>query len=364
MKVLHLDSGLGWRGGQQQISYLASGMARFPQVEQFFVLPPASPLKTKVEELNLACYPLPLRSEADPVSLSGLARLTRRLQPDLLHSHDARTLGLAAILRALGAAKRIVAHRRVEFPIRKNLFSKWKYREVPSELIAVSQHIRTRLAEFGVKQDKISVVYDGVELTDVRPSIDRDQVRGNLGMDKEALVLGCIGHFTAEKGHGDLIRAFAQIHEGHSNARLLLVGDGPLKDQYRHLIHKLNLGQNVILAGIASDLREFLAAMDIFVFPSVSEGLGSVLLMAMANRLPVAASRVGGIPEIVIDGQTGFLFPPGDSISLAKCVLLAIDDRLRLRHCAENAAERVREHFSTTRMVEETYRIYSNVLSR
>jgi L-malate glycosyltransferase len=220
------------------------------------------------------------------------------------------------------------------------------------------------LIEYGVKREKISVVYDGVENTELLPSIDRDQVRGNLGMDKEALVLGCIGHFTAEKGHADLIKAFAQIHEGHPNAKLLLVGDGPLKDQYRHLIHKLNLGQRVILAGIASDLREFLAAMDIFVFPSVSEGLGSVLLMAMANRLPVAASRVGGIPEIVIDGQTGFLFPPGDSISLAKCVLHAIDDRFRLRHCAEKAAERVREHFSITRMVEETYRIYSNVLSR
>ena len=132
MKVLHLDSGSEWRGGQQQVAYLASGLKQHAGVEQYFVLPPEGRLRKEIEALNLTCFPLSLKSEADPISLLRLKLLLRRLKPDLIHAHDARTLGLAAILKAMGATQPIVAHRRVIFPIKNNSFSKWKYQQAPA----------------------------------------------------------------------------------------------------------------------------------------------------------------------------------------------------------------------------------------
>jgi glycosyltransferase involved in cell wall biosynthesis len=362
MKVLHLDSGPDWRGGQQQLAYLASGLLRHAGVEQFFGLGPASRLRKEIEGLNLTCYPLSLRSEADPIALSRLILLLRRLQPDLIHAHDARSLGLAAILRAVGASQPIVAHRRVIFPIKNNSFSKWKYQQVPTCIIAVSWHIRHLLLNYGIAPERIKVVYDSAEVPEVLPEAIRDRARERLGLDRKSLILGCVGHFTTEKGHADLIKGFFRIQTQFPEARLLLIGDGPLKDQYRQLIVQLNLSQKVILPGMIPDLRDSLAAMDLFVFPSVSEGLGSVLLKAMAHRVPVFASRVGGIPEIVIEGKTGFLFSPGDPVALADCVLLALRDLDHIRRCTENAAQRITTEFSITKMAQDTARIYSNVL--
>lgn len=362
MKVLHLDSGTEWRGGQQQVAYLASGLKQQAGVEQYFVLPRGSRLRREIEDLNLTCFPLSLKSEADPVSLSRLGLLLRRLKPDLIHAHDARTLGLAAILRAVGSSQPIVAHRRVIFPIKNSSFSKWKYHQVPACIIAVSWHIRHLLLNYGVPAGRISVVYDSTELPEPLPEAIRDQARERLGLDRKNLIIGCVGHFTEEKGHTDLIKGFFRIQTQFPEARLILIGDGPLKDHYRQLIIQLALSQKIYLPGMIPDLRDSFAAMDLFVFPSVAEGLGSVLLKAMAHHVPVFASRVGGIPEIVIEGKTGFLFSPGDPVALADCVLQALSDLDNIRRCTENAAKRIQSEFSITKMAQDTARIYSNVL--
>ena len=362
MKVLHLDSGCDWRGGQQQVAYLASGLMRQAGVEQYFVLPPASQLKKEIEDLNLTCYPLTLRSEVDPISLPKLWLLLRRLKPDLIHAHDARSFGLATILKAMGATQPIVSHRRVIFPIKDNSFSKWKYKQASACIIAVSWHIRHLLLNYGIAPGRIKVVYDCAEFPEPLPVAMRDQARERLGLDKKNLLLGCVGHFTAEKGHADLIKGFFRIQSQFPEARLLIIGDGPLKEQYRQLITQLNLSQKVYLPGLILDLHDSFAAMDLFVFPSISEGLGSVLLQAMAHRVPVFASRVGGIPEIVIEGKTGFLFSPGDPIALAECVLRALSDFDNIRRCRENAVRRIQSEFSITKMAQDTARIYSNVL--
>ena len=362
MKVLHLDSGSDWRGGQQQVAYLASGLMRHAGVEQYFVLSPASRLKKEIEDLNLTCYPLSLGGEADPISLLRLGLLIRRLKPDLIHAHDARTLGLAAILKAVGASQPIVGHRRVIFPIKNNSFSKWKYQQAPACMIAVSWHIRHLLLNYGIAPGRINVVYDSTELPEAISEAVRDQARERLGLGRENLLLGCVGQFTEEKGHADLIKGFFRIQTQFPEARLILIGDGPLKEQYRQMITQLDLSRKVFLPGLILDLHDSFAAMDLFVFPSVSEGLGSVLLQAMAHRVPVFASRVGGIPEIVIEGKTGFLFSPGDPVALADCVLRALSDFDPIRRCKENAVQRIQSEFSITRMAEEIARIYSNVL--
>lgn len=358
MKVLHLDSGLEWRGGQQQVFYLASGLAR-AGVEQQLVLRRGSALARRAIESGLPHITLPLRSEADLVSAIKLRSVIGRFQPQIVHAHDGRTLGLAAAARAMGARSRFIAARRVAFTLRRNPLSAIKYQTVASRIIAVSQFVRDLLVSSGIDRRHVEVVYDGFDLNAASvPALARQR----LGIPAEARLIGCAGQFVPEKGHALLIRAFGRISQAIPNAVLMLIGDGELKGEYLSLVQQLNLEGRVVFPGFAPDLETALSGLDLFVFPSLHEGLGSSLLTAMACEVPVCASRTGGIPEIIEDGKTGYLFTPGDPEAIAESVLLALQSPQRIHALVKAAAEAVLQRFSVARMVQETREVYTNVL--
>ena len=362
MRILHLDSGPDWRGGQQQVEYLVTGLKRLG-VEQHLVLRGNGKLAGRIHQTGLPVSSLPFSSELSPESIVRLWKIAGQFQPDLIHAHDSRTLGLAAILKLLGQEAKLVAARRVAFGISKNIFWKLKYQRAADRLITVSKFIREQLLKAGIGSDKIDVVYDGWASDEVGAGEARTQARRSLGLAESEWVLGCIGQFTSEKGHEVLIRGVKKLWETCPGVRLVLVGDGPLRKRYETLIGELGLVSQVIFPGFVADLNCLVSAFDVFVFPSLSEGLGSTLLMVMAHHVPVCASRVGGIPELVIEGQTGSLFQPGDAQALADTVLQCAHDKVLTQKMAETAYQRVKSEFSVERMVSETYKIYANVLT-
>jgi L-malate glycosyltransferase len=298
-----------------------------------------------------------------PESIFKLWKIARQFQPDLIHAHDSRTLGLAAILKLLGQEVKLVAARRVAFQIRKNIFWRLKYQRAVDRIITVSKFIREQLLKAGIGSDKVEVVYDGWTSDEVGSGEARSLARRSFGLTESEWVLGCIGQFTSEKGHEVLIRGVKKLRERCQKVRLVLVGDGPLRKRYERMIGELGLVSQVIFPGFVTDLNCLVPAFDLFVFPSLSEGLGSTLLMVMAHHVPVCASRVGGIPELVIEGETGSLFEPGDAQALADTVLKCTHDRALTQKMAETAYHRVKSEFSVERMVSETYKIYVNVLT-
>jgi glycosyltransferase involved in cell wall biosynthesis len=171
-----------------------------------------------------------------------------------------------------------------------------------------------------------------------------------------------VGQFVAEKGHEFLIRAFAHIRRPIPHAILVLIGEGELESQYRMLVQQLDLECKVLFHGFVSDLGSVLPALDLFVFPSLHEGLGSSLLAAMACEVPICASRTGGIPEIIQDGVTGYLFNPGDVAATAQSVLEALKSPQRSCELTKAAAKTVAQRFSVAHMVEATREVYANVL--
>jgi len=358
MNVLHLDSGLVFRGGQQQVLQLALGLARVG-VEQQLVLRSGSVFERRAAEARLPFTTLSFRSEGDLISALQLRTVIRRFQPQIVHAHDARTLGLAAVTWAMGSRSRIIAARRVAFPLRSNPLTAIKYRSVAQRIIAVSQYVRNLLVASGVEERRVDVVYDGVELNTVSQKSDS---RRTLGVEAEACLIGCVGQFVAEKGHEFLIRAFAHIRQVIPPAILMLIGDGELKGEYRMLIQELGLEGKVLLQGFVPDLGLVLPALDLFVFPSLHEGLGSSLLAAMACEVPICASRTGGIPEIIEDGITGYLFNPGDVAAITQSVLEALQSPQRTCDLAKAAAKTATQRFSVAHMVEATREVYANVL--
>jgi L-malate glycosyltransferase len=359
MKVLHLDSGMAFRGGQQQVLQLAIGLARVG-VEQQLVLRSGSAFEQRAAEANLPLTTLPFRSEGDLASALQLRKLIARFNPEIVHAHDARTLGLSALTWAIGTRSRIIAARRVAFPLRRNPLTAVKYRKVARRIVAVSKYVRELLVASGVEERRIDVVYDGFDLNRV---VHRSNSRKGLGgVGANACLIGSAGHFVAEKGHESLIHAFAGISQVLPDAMLVLIGDGELRDQYRLLVQQLSLEEKVIFPGFVADLASVLPALDVFVFPSLHEGLGSSLLAAMACEVPICASRTGGIPEIIQDGVTGYLFNPGDAASITESVLGALRSAQRSRDLAGAAAKTALQRFSVSRMVEATREVYANVL--
>lgn len=362
MKVLHLDSGREWRGGQQQLFLLATGLRRYDAVEQQMVLRQDSVLVQRLMEEGIPVTVLPFCCEADLVSAVRLRQLIGRFRPDVIHVHDSRTLGVLATATMLGHDSKVVAARRVAFPLKRNPLTRLKYNRLSDRIIAVSRFICEMLMAAGIDSGRVEVVYDGIEWPGDNRPITRAEARGQIRVAEDAFLIGCVGQFTAEKGHDVLISAFAKVAAAFPPAQLLLVGEGELRGQYLQQAEGLGVANKILLPGFVRDLERVWPALDLFVFPSRSEGLGSSLLMAMAHGVPVCASRTGGIPEVVTDGTTGYLFPSGDADTLSQCVLAIIRNPGQSRMLALNARERVRQRFTADRMIQETYKVYTNVL--
>ncbi|WP_447972458.1 glycosyltransferase family 4 protein [Nitrospira sp. Kam-Ns4a] len=211
--------------------------------------------------------------------------------------------------------------------------------------------------------DRFAVIPSGIELDRFRraTAAPRRPPRG-VALPPEAIVVGSVGWLTPVKGHRVLIEAAARLHRAHDRLHLLLVGSGALRGELERLVERLGLRDRVHFLGHRDDVPACLAAMDLFVLPSLNEGMGRALVEAMAAGRPVIASRVGGVPAIVEDGRTGRLVPPGDPAALAA----ALDDLLRhpdrARALGEAAARAIGERFGAAAMARAVEQVYEEAL--
>jgi glycosyltransferase involved in cell wall biosynthesis len=229
-------------------------------------------------------------------------------------------------------------------------------------VVTVSDFIRQWAIRCGIPHSKIELIPDGIEIPPELPTPEtRAKVRAQWGFGESEFVMGQVGAFAPEKGQDVALAALQQLTPCFPQARLLLAGEGPtLKDL--EITQKCKaLGDRVRLCGAIENLAEFFPALDLFVMPSKSEGLGSSALMAMSYGLPVVASRVGGLPEVVEEARTGWLVEPASPSALANAILAAASDRTRLKQWGLNGRERARQ-FSVDIMVERTEALYCRLL--
>ena len=234
--------------------------------------------------------------------------------------------------------------------------------------IAVSDAVRQAIhRDEAIPLDRIEVVYNGIDIDALDAHgccREAERARHQIGDDE--LVVGCVANFNAVKRHVTLIEAVDRLRRSYPQLklRLVLTGDGPERPNIEQRIHELNLGDTVILAGRSEQPTGALLAADIFVLPSESEGFSNAIVQAMACRRPVVACRVGGNPEAVDEGTTGFLVEPGDAEALARGIeplLLDIDLRRRM---GEAGRERALQHFSIDAMMRRTQQIVEDEIAR
>ena len=250
---------------------------------------------------------------------------------------------------------RRVASRQVAFPPRHPLIHRWKYTKTCHGIIANSESVRRLLIATGIPAVNIEVIPPGIEFPADLPNAGfRAQARRRWAFSNDDFVIGHAGAFTREKGQDVALEAARLLAPKLPNARMLLAGDGPERRKQTEGI--------AILPGFLGDLSEFYAALDLFIMPSRSEGWGLTALQAMANGLAVIASDVGGLPELVEPGKTGWLVPPDSPRALADAIETAASDPTRRCEYGRNARERA-ARFSIQRTVELTEQFYARLLA-
>jgi glycosyltransferase involved in cell wall biosynthesis len=219
------------------------------------------------------------------------------------------------------------------------------------------QHLWTQ--KYRIRADRSKVIYNGVDIGFFgNAGAPAEDLRESLNIDEDAIVIGCVAHFRPEKSHQDLLAAMKSL-TGSSSATLLLIGEGPEESALRRCVETHGLSANVRFCGRVSDVRPFLALMDIFVLPSSSEVFSNAILEAMATGLPVVCTAVGGSVEMVVNGETGFTYPRYDVDGLVESLETLMSDSSMRIQFGKNGAERVREVFSIQRMDDQ----YADLIS-
>jgi len=353
LKIIHLDTGSDLRGGQQQLLMLARGL-RGRGHEQLIVTLEDTALEARAQQEGFRVFTLPAH---DPGHAHGILQLRQHMRAELfniLHAHDGKGQTISW-LSSLGMRVGRVASRRVTFlPVRR-FDTRFKYGRTCDAMIAVSKYVRQLLIDSGVPDSRIHVIPDGVEMPDDLPdSLARARVRAQWGVGAQEFVAGHLGAMTHEKGQDIAIQAAGLLTKSLPEARFVLAA-GMSKSA------ALAAPPNLKIIGYQENLAEFFAGLDLYIMPSRAEGLGSSALIAMAYGVPVVASRVGGLPEIIEDDATGWLIPPGSPETLAEAIIQAAGNRDCFQEMGAKGRERARA-FSSTIMTERTEALYEKVL--
>jgi len=346
-RVLHLDTGTTWRGGQRQVLLLAAGQ-RDRGDEPLIVAPPESPLLARAQSVGLAASTVRARGDWDLGAAARVSRIIRAWRPDIVHAHDARAhaIALAALVRR--RALPLVVSRRMAFVPRGRL----KYGERVSRFLAISRAVAAALEAGGVPASRIDVVYDGVPTPHV--AAPRDW-RRELRWPADTVLCGVVGAMTAEKGVALLGPIAAGIPPAErQRARLILLGGSTSG-------HDRLGGMAAYRAGFVDDVYPAMAGLDMLWHPASTEGLGTVVIDAMALRVPPITFEVGGLPELVVPGVTGLMVAPGDVAGFSRAVASMVRDTALRERLAAAGPARAAE-FSVARMVDGTSHSYQAAL--
>ncbi len=317
----------------------------------------------------------PLNPIQDPRAVRVLARLVHSGGYDIVHAHGFKAgfIGRLAV-RMAGGLRRpfiVTAHNHVLTRTDTAKTARWRYRTVERALeryvtryIAVSESIaRELLHSYNLPAEKVVVVPNGVDVTPFLSEQDPAAARESLGVPVDAPVVGLAARFSAQKGLRDLIAATPELVRRVPGVRVVIGGSGPLESQLRSQAMALGVGDVIVWPGHVLSMPRFLSALDVFVSPATTEAFGIALIEAAAAGVPTVATRVGGVPEVIIDGETGLLVAPHDPTALAQAVVGLLEDRHTAIKLAEHARRRAIVEFSPERMVDGTIAVYEDALA-
>lgn len=362
MKTLHLDTGREWRGGQRQALLLLQGLQRagHPAV----LLAPDAPLLARARAAGIDAYAWNPAGELDVGAAVTAARAIIEFAPDVVHAHSAHAHTLGAIAGWRAGQPAFVVSRRVDFPVAGHLFSRLKYRLPVNRYFCISRGVMEVMERSGIPRARLALVPSGIDLPDpatVRAAAAKaPALRELLGVSATTPVIGTVAALAPHKDHADLLRAAALVHAQRPDVHFAWVGEGECRSALERQRAQLGLAGHVHLLGFRDDALELLVQFDLFALASYLEGLCTSLLDSQALGIPIVATEVGGIPDVIADGRTGRLVPARAPEAFGGALLEALDHPEWTAAWARAASESVRG-FSAAAMVERSLQEYDAV---
>jgi glycosyltransferase involved in cell wall biosynthesis len=317
----------------------------------------------------------PLHPFKDTLALLDLTAFLGKNPYHIVHTHNSKA-GFLGRLAAKLAGVPVIVHtvhgfafhdeeplwRQRLFRNLERLASRWSDR-----MIFISQPlIDWALKDHIVGEDKITKIYSGIQLDKFHPvkNEEKDRIRGKWSLRKEEAVVGIVSKLWEGKGHTVLIEAFKLLKEKIRDAKLVIVGEGHLYDELFRQVDDNGLRESVLFTGFQMDVSEIIATFDVAVLPSFFEGMGRVILEAMAMEKPIVASRVGGIPDLIDHGLNGLLVRPGDARGLADALERLLSDNGLAKKLGREGRKRIKDQFSADVMVQSIEKLYRELLAR
>lgn len=361
LKILHVNSEKNWAGGEVQNFLLMDYLSR-KGYTIYLACRPQSAIEKRALAANYRVATFEMRNYLDVPAILRIKNYLVRERFHIVHLHTSRAHVLAGIAAYLARVPIVIVTRRMDYPLKKYFFTRFLYRTIVDRVVAISKGVKQAVLDAGISAEKIEIINSGIPLEKFDPAADRGDIRRELGIDPDAPLVAVIASFHRRKGHEYFLKAVGEVLTRLPQARFLLVGEGPLRKDMMGAAEAMGLGKSAIFTGRRNDIADVLAAIDVLVMPSLYEGLGVSILEAMAMAKPIVATCVGGIPEIVRDGENGFLVAPKDSAAMAEKLLLLLQERPMARLMGQRGRAVVCENFSAWKMARDNERLYHRLL--
>jgi glycosyltransferase involved in cell wall biosynthesis len=363
-RVLHIVDDLKTGGLERVIALLLSGADRKRFSPEVWALARGGAIADELRAAGEAVRICGLTTYHNPLNFIRLIRLLKRHKPDIVHTHGyfGGTFGrIAAFAAGVPQMFHHIHTTHIGGPSRNHAIERLLSR-VTQRIICCSGAVRDFvIAEGRMPPNKLVVVYNGVKPKVVTPD-DAARIRQEFGIQEDERVVGCTASLGENKGHTVLLKAAGEILPQMPRAKFLFVGDGPCRKELERQASEGGMASQVIFAGRRDDVFPLVSVMDLLVLPSrYREGLGLSIIEAMSMAKPVVASRIGGIPEVVRDGETGLLVPPADSGQLAQAVARLLKEPKTRKDMGLAGYARFVSTFTAAKMVEQVERLYDGV---
>lgn len=353
LRIIHTEASLGW-GGQEIRVFGEMQAMRARGHHLALAAQPAARITAHAAAAGFEVFPLSEAGWRYPATITALARWFRRWRPDVVNTHSSRDGWQAGIAARLARVPLILRSRHIEVDYPSRRMSRIAFGTLPHAVLTTSRRISTRLvAELGLDPARVHDVPTGIDPALFHPGIPPADLRGPLGLPASARFIGMVSVIRSWKGHAHFLDAAARLAPVHPELHFAIAGDGPGRDKLPAKIEAAGLTGRAHALGHRADVAAVLRALDILVLPSTAhEGVPQIILQAQACGVPVVATRVGGIPEVVEDGVTGVLVPPADGAALAAALQPLLEDPARRARLAAAARGRFLENHTLDRMCE------------
>jgi glycosyltransferase involved in cell wall biosynthesis len=368
-RVLHLISSSGFLGAENVVLELSEETAKQGYWVTIGIIENRNnlhmELADRAKEEGIQVQIFPCRGRFDSKTIASIQKFIDREQPNILHSHGYKSNFY--VWRALSGRKIpwVITNHGKRVGMKLSVYNRLNiiFMKKADKTVAVSQALADEMTKKGVSSTKILVIDNGINLQRFENSQRNNDLRKSFGLNGNDKIVGTIGSLTEEKGHIYLLEAARQVIDKCPECSFLVVGEGSQRRLLQEKTANLGLTGKVVFAGSRKDIPEILSILDISVLPSLKEGLPMALLEAMASKVPVIATKVGAIPNVVEDRINGMLIPPRDPDAIAEAINIILSDGNSAKEMAQKAFEKVRDHYSSKKMAEKYLTVYQELLT-